>query len=253
MIIGLDVGGTHTDVVLLNDKGLVKKVKVPTDPSDLFNTVLTGITELLTDITPEKIKKIILSTTLTTNAVVQQNVNPVGIIVSSGPGINAELFSTDEHYYVVKGAIDHRGRETEKINKQEIEEIAKKLKQSGIEYVAVVGKFSVRNPSHEILIKRILNKYFKKIFMGHNVSGNLNFPRRISTTHLNAAVYSMHKDFFKAVKESLDKKGIDTPILVLKADGGTMNLDASIEFPAQTVLSGPAASVVGSIPHAEEN
>ncbi|MCK5310950.1 MAG: hydantoinase/oxoprolinase family protein [Desulfobacteraceae bacterium] len=253
MIIGLDVGGTHTDVVLLSDKGLVKKVKVPTDPSDLFNTVLTGITELLTDIAPEKINKIILSTTLTTNAVVQQNVNPVGVVVSSGPGINSELFSTDKHYYKVQGAIDHRGRETKKINKQEIEEVAKKLKADGIEYVAVIGKFSVRNPSHEILIKRILNKYFKKIFMGHNVSGNLNFPRRISTAHLNAAVYSMHKDFFKAVKESLDKKGITAPIQVLKADGGTMSLDASIEFPAQTVLSGPAASVVGSIPHAEED
>ena len=253
MIIGLDVGGTHTDVVLINNKGFVKKVKVLTDPSDLFNTVLTGITELLKDISPQSIKKIILSTTLTTNAVIQQNVNPVGIVVSSGPGIKAELFSSTEHYYKVKGAIDHRGRETEKINKQEIEEVAKKLKKAGIEYVAVVGKFSVRNPSHEIVIKRILNKQFKKVFMGHNVSGNLNFPRRISTAHLNAAVYSMHKEFFKAVKNSLDEKGINAPIQVLKADGGTMSLDASIEFPAQTVLSGPAASIIGSIPHAQEN
>jgi N-methylhydantoinase A/oxoprolinase/acetone carboxylase beta subunit len=253
MIIGLDVGGTHTDVVLISNNGLTKKVKVPTDPSDLFNTVLTGITELLKDISPEKIEKIILSTTLTTNAVVQQNVNPVGVVVSSGPGIKAELFSNDEHYYKVKGAIDHRGRETQKINKQEIEDVAEKLKKAGIEYVAVVGKFSVRNPSHEILIKRILNKQFKKIFMGHNVSGNLNFPRRISTTHLNAAVYSMHKGFFSAVKDSLNKKGITAPIQVLKADGGTMSLDSSIEFPAQTVLSGPAASIIGSIPYAEEN
>jgi N-methylhydantoinase A len=253
MIIGLDVGGTHTDVVLLSNKGFKKRVKVPTEPSDLFNTVLTGITELLKDISPESIKKIVLSTTLTTNAVVQENVNPVGIVVSSGPGINAELFSTGEHYYKVKGAIDHRGRETEKINKQEIEDIAKKLKKAGIEYVAVVGKFSVRNPSHEIVMKRILNKQFKKIFMGHNVSGNLNFPRRISTTHLNAAVYSMHKEFFTAVKDSLAKKGINAPIQVLKADGGTMSLDSSIEFPAQTVLSGPAASIIGSIPHAQEN
>ncbi len=253
MIIGLDVGGTHTDVVLLNDKGVIKKVKVPTDPSDLFNTVLTGITELLADTAPENIKKIILSTTLTTNAVVQQNVDPVGIVVTSGPGINAELFSSGEHYYKVMGAMDHRGRETQKINKQEIEDIGKKLKKAGVQYVAVVGKFSVRNPSHEILIKRILNKQFKKIFMGHNVSGNLNFPRRISTAHLNAAVYSMHKKFFKAVKKSLDEKGITAPIQVLKADGGTMSLDASIEFPAQTVLSGPAASIIGSIPHAEEN
>jgi len=253
MIIGLDVGGTHTDVVLLSGKGFIKRVKVPTDPSDLFNTVLTGITELLINIAPEKIEKIILSTTLTTNAVIQQNVNPVGVIVSSGPGINPEFFGTDEHYYIVKGAIDHRGRETQKINEREIEDVAEKLKKAGIEYVAVVGKFSVRNPSHEILIKRILSKHFKKIFMGHNVSGNLNFPRRISTAHLNAAVYSMHKEFFTAVKESLDKKGITAPIQVLKADGGTMSLDASIEFPAQTVLSGPAASIVGAIPHAEEN
>ena len=253
MIIGLDVGGTHTDVVLISNNGLTKKVKVLTDPSDLFNTVLTGITELLKDIPPGKIEKIILSTTLTTNAVVQQNVNPVGVVVSSGPGIKAELFSSGEHYYKVKGAIDHRGRETQKINKQEIEDVAEKLKKAGIEYVAVVGKFSVRNPSHEILIKRILNKQFKKIFMGHNVSGNLNFPRRISTAHLNAAVYSMHKEFFSAVKDSLDKKGITAPIQVLKADGGTMSLDSSIDFPAQTVLSGPAASIIGSIPYAQEN
>jgi N-methylhydantoinase A/oxoprolinase/acetone carboxylase beta subunit len=253
MIIGLDVGGTHTDAVLFSDNDFLKQVKVTTDPSDLFNTVLSGITELLTDIPPEKIKKIILSTTLTTNAIVQQNVNQVGIIVSSGPGINAEFFRTDKNYYVVKGAIDHRGRETEQINKQEIEEVAKKLKDEGVEYVAVIGKFSVLNPSHEILIRRLLNKYFKKTFMGHNVSGNLNFPRRIATAHLNAAVYSMHRDFFKAVKDSLDKKGIKALIQVLKADGGTMSLDASIEFPAQTVLSGPAASVVGSIPHARKD
>ncbi|MCK5542895.1 MAG: hydantoinase/oxoprolinase family protein [Desulfobacterales bacterium] len=253
MIIGLDVGGTHTDVVLLSNKGFIKKVKVLTNPSDLFNTVLTGITELLKGISPESIKKIILSTTLTTNAVVQQNVNPVGIVVSSGPGIQAELFGNVKHYYKVKGAIDHRGRETENINKQEIEDVAKKLKKAGIEYVAVVGKFSVRNPSHEIVIKRILNKQFKKIFMGHNVSGNLNFPRRIATAHLNAAVYSMHKEFFTAIKASLDKKGINAPIQVLKSDGGTMSLDASLEIPARTVLSGPAASIIGSIPHAEGN
>ncbi len=253
MIIGLDVGGTHTDVVLLNNKGFIKKVKVLTRPLDLFNTVLTGITDLLKDIDPEKIDKIILSTTLTTNAVVQQNVKPVGIVVSCGPGIDPDLFSTTDHYYKVKGAIDHRGKETEKINKQEIEDITAKFKKDNIEYVAVIGKFSVRNPSHEILIKRIMNKQFKKVFMGHNVSGNLNFPRRIATTHLNAAVYSMHKDFFTGVKDSLDKMGIKAPIQVLKADGGTMSLDASIEFPAQTVLSGPAASIIGSIPHAEEN
>ena len=250
MIIGIDVGGTHTDAVLLSSNGIEKKVKVSTDSADLFNTILSGFKQLLKDIDPKNIKRIVISTTLTTNAIVQQNMKPVGMIVSAGPGVDPKSFSTGEHYYCVAGSINHRGREKASVNTMEIEDIAKKLKKAGIEYVGVVSKFCVRNPSHEILIKRILNKYFKKIFLGHHVSGNLNFPRRIATTHLNAAVFSLHKSFFEAVKLSLEQKGLMVPIQILKADGGTMSLESSMAFPGQTVLSGPAASIMGAIPYA---
>ena len=252
MIIGIDVGGTHTDAVLLSSDGIKKKVKVPTDSADLFNTILSGFTQLLDNIDPKNIKRIVISTTLTTNAIVQQNMNPVGMIISAGPGIDPSAFNTGEHYYCVAGSINHRGREKAPVNKMEIEDIAKKMKKAGIEYVGVVSKFCVRNPSHEILIRRILNKYFKKVFLGHHVSGNLNFPRRIATTHLNAAVFSLHKSFFEAVKLSLEQKGLMVPIQILKADGGTMSLESSMAFPGQTVLSGPAASIMGAIPYATE-
>jgi N-methylhydantoinase A len=250
MIIGLDVGGTHTDAVLLSSRGIEKKVKVSTDPGNLFNSVLSGFTKLLEDIDPQAIKRVVISTTLTTNAIVQQSMEPVGMIVSPGPGINPEFFRTGDQYYSVSGSINHRGREKARVNEMEIQDIAKKIKKAGVEYVGVVGKFSVRNPSHEILIKRILNRHFKKIFLGHHVSGNLNFPRRIATTHLNAAVFALHKSFFEAVKQSLAEKGLTIPILILKADGGTMSLESSMDFPGQTVLSGPAASIMGAIPHA---
>jgi N-methylhydantoinase A len=250
MIIGLDVGGTHTDAVLLSSRGIEKKVKVSTDPGNLFNSVLSGFTKLLEDIDPQAIKRVVISTTLTTNAIVQQSMEPVGMIVSPGPGINPEFFRTGDQYYSVSGSINHRGREKARVNEMEIQDIAKKIKKTGVEYVGVVGKFSVRNPSHEILIKRILNRHFKKIFLGHHVSGNLNFPRRIATTHLNAAVFALHKSFFEAVKQSLAEKGLTIPILILKADGGTMSLESSMDFPGQTVLSGPAASIMGAIPHA---
>ena len=252
MIIGIDVGGTHTDAVLLSSNCIKKKVKVPTDSADLFNTILSGFTQLLDNIDPKDIKRIVISTTLTTNAIVQQSMNPVGMIVSAGPGIDPSAFNTGDHYYCVAGSINHRGREKAPVNKMEIEDIAKKIKKTGIEYVGVVSKFSVRNPSHEILIKRVLNKYFKKVFLGHHVSGNLNFPRRIATTHLNAAVFSLHKSFFEAVKLSLEQKGLMVPIQILKADGGTMSLESSMAFPGQTVLSGPAASIMGAIPYATE-
>ncbi|MCP4020393.1 MAG: hydantoinase/oxoprolinase family protein [Desulfobacteraceae bacterium] len=252
MIIGLDVGGTHTDAVLLSDKGIEKKVKVATTHEDLFNTVLTGFETLLEQIDPKEIDRIVISTTLTTNAIVQKKMAPAGMIVSAGPGIDPEHFRTGDHYYCVSGSINHRGREKAPVNEIQIEDIAKEMKKKGVEYVGVVSKFCVRNPSHEILIKRILNKYFKKIFLGHHVSGNLNFPRRIATTHLNAAVFSLHKTFFEAVKQSLEEHGLKIPIQILKADGGTMTLEASIQFPGQTVLSGPAASIMGAIPHAPE-
>ncbi len=252
MIIGIDVGGTHTDAVLLSSSGIEKKVKVATDSADLFNTILSGFTQLLENIDPKTIERVVLSTTLTTNAIVQQKGDPVGMIVSAGPGIDPAAFKTGKHYYCVSGSINHRGREKAPVNTMQIEDIAKELKKAGIEYVGVVSKFSVRNPSHEILIKRILNKYFKKVFLGHHVSGNLNFPRRIATTHLNAAVFSLHKSFFEAVKQSLEEKGLTIPIQILKADGGTMSLESSMAFPGQTVLSGPAASIMGAIPYASE-
>ncbi len=253
MIIGLDVGGTYTDVVLLSSKGIENKVKVLTDPGNLFASVLSGFTQILGDTDPGAVKRVVISTTLTTNALVQQEMGPIGMIVSAGPGIDPKFFSTGEHYYAVSGSINHRGREKAPINKMEIEDVGKQLKKAGIKYIGVVSKFSVRNPSHEILIKRILNRDFKKIFLGHHVSGNLNFPRRIATTHLNAAVFDLHKSFFEAVKQSLAEKGLKIPIQILKADGGTMSLESSMDFPGQTVLSGPAASIMGAIPYAPAN
>ncbi|PID73680.1 MAG: hydantoinase [Desulfobacterales bacterium] len=247
MIIGLDVGGTHTDVVLIGKQGLMRDFKVSTDANDLFRTVLAGLTEITRDIDSSEIRRAVLSTTLTTNAVVRSDVDPVGMIVSPGPGVSAEMFRTNEHYYVASGSIDHRGREVEPVNHLEIMDIAAKMKAAGIRNVGVVGKFSVRNPVQELAIRDILSRDFGKTFMGHRISGRLNFPRRIATTFLNTTVHQLHKKFYEAVRESLAEKGLRIPIHILKADGGAMNFSASVDFPAQTILSGPAASVMGAI------
>ncbi len=253
MIIGLDVGGTNTDVVLLDENGLVKQIKVATEPSALFNSVLTGIESVTRDIDPSRIKRAVLSTTLTTNAIVQRDLPPAGMIVSAGPGLNPAFFRTGEHYYTVSGSIDHRGREIEPIEIDEIKRIAEKLEAEGVKHLGIVGKFSTRNPEHELEIKKALEGPFEKIFLGHEISGNLNFPRRIATTFLNASVYPLHKDFFEAVKFSLEKKGLNVPIHILKADGGTMSFASSLDFPGQSILSGPAASVMGAISSASED
>jgi N-methylhydantoinase A/oxoprolinase/acetone carboxylase beta subunit len=247
MIIGLDVGGTHTDVVLLDNAGLLREVKVSTDASDLFRSVLKGLDAVTEGVDTGAIRRIVLSTTLTTNAIIQDAIPPVGMIVSAGPGIDPEHFRTNPHYVCVKGSIDHRGREVEPVLPEEIQAAAGHFREKGIRQVGVVGKFSVRNPAHEIRIGELLGDSFDKIFLGHRVSGGLNFARRIATTYLNAAVYPIHKAFFDAVLNSLDVKGMHLPLRLLKADGGNMKLEASVEYPAQTILSGPAASVMGAV------
>jgi N-methylhydantoinase A/oxoprolinase/acetone carboxylase beta subunit len=247
MIIGLDVGGTHTDVVLLGSEGLLKEFKIATDPLDLFQTVLSALETVTAGIDPQQIRRIVLSTTLTTNAIAQNKLSPVGMIVSSGPGIDPEALRTNPLFFPVSGSIDHRGREVQPVDVREIQSITATLQDVGVRYVGVVGKFSVRNPQHELLIRDVLRERFDRVFLGHQVSGNLNFARRVATTYLNAAVYPVHRRFFDAVHRSLAQKGLRVPLYILKADGGTMNLEASMEFPGQTILSGPAASVMGAV------
>ena len=253
MIIGLDVGGTYTDVVLLSEEGIVRAIKVLTDSAALFKTVLSGLDSITEGVQPEQIRRVVLSTTLTTNAIAQASISNVGMIVSSGPGIDPENYRTHPSYVVVSGSIDHRGREIEPLNPAEIDEAADKFVKAGIRHVGVVGKFSTRNPQHEMFIHERIQPCFEKIFMGHQISGNLNFPRRIATAYLNAAVYPIHKQFFEAVQQSLEQKGLNVPIHIMKADGGTMNFASSMDFPAQTILSGPAASVMGSLAFAFDN
>ncbi len=247
MIIGLDVGGTHTDAVLISQSGLEKEAKVPTEETQLFQSVLAGLDAVTQGIDPKKIRRAVLSTTLAANLVVQQKLPPVGMIVAGGPGIDPELFRIGTHYYTVKGALDHRGREITPLDENEIRAVAQEIKRAGVRYAGVATKFSVHNPDHEKRIAAIMAPYFERVFLGHQLSGNLNFPRRITTTYLNAAVYPVHKDFFEAVKLSLAQKGLEVPLRILKPDGGNMNFDSSFDHPAMTILSGPSASVMGAL------
>jgi N-methylhydantoinase A len=253
MIIGLDVGGTNTDVVLIGKDRILRQTKVPTDHSNLFESVWTGLDEITRDIPSERISRAVLSTTLTTNAIIEKKLAGTGMIVCSGPGIDPELFRTNDRYFCVSGSIDHRGREIQPIDPREIRTLASRWRDEGVKQVGIVGKFSVRNPKQEIEIQELLGEVFDYIVLGHRLSGNLSFPRRIATAYLNASVYPIHRRFFEAVKDSLDKRGLQIPIYILKGDGGTMNLESSINYPGQTILSGPAASVMGALPFASEN
>ncbi len=245
MIVGLDMGGTNIDAVIVEDGKILKTVKQPTERDNLFESIWGTLNVLLEDCDKSKIKRINLSTTVSTNAIVEDKVSPVGIIIQSGPGLNNKFLACGDENIFISGYVDHRGKVVRDIDSTEIKDAVKAFKEKGIQHCAVITKFSTRNPRHEIKIHNAIDKNFSHITMGHTLSGKLNFPRRVFTSYLNSAVYDTFKDFALYIKKSLEKEGMNTPVFILKADGGTMNLEASGEKPVETILSGPAASFMG--------
>ncbi|WP_430735190.1 hydantoinase/oxoprolinase family protein [Halodesulfovibrio aestuarii] len=245
MLIGIDVGGTHTDAVAVENGKVVASGKVPTVHDDLLSSVLGALEIVLEGVSPEDVTRLNLSTTLSTNAIVEGRTDDVGVIVSSGPGIDPYNFQTGKFYFPVKGSIDHRGEEVAPVAEKEVMEAFDTCVAAGVTSFAAVSKFSTRNPAHEERIAELVASKSDVISLGHRFSGQLGFPRRIATAYYNAAVWRLYNRFADAVEAGVWAKGITAPVNILKADGGTMPLERSRELPVESILSGPAASVMG--------
>lgn len=245
LIVGLDMGGTNIDGVIIDKGKVIKSIKKPTDRNNLFQSIWGALKDLLANVDRTKISRINLSTTISTNAIVENKTSPVAMIIQSGPGIANEFLACGDENIFISGYIDHRGKIIESYQQTEIENAVYIFKQEKIKSAAVVTKFSTRNPEFEKSIKSSLEESFDPITMGHSLSGKLNFPRRVYTSYLNSAVYQILNDFTKHIKNSLEKEGVDAPVFLLKADGGTMNIATAEEKPVETILSGPAASFMG--------
>ena len=247
MIIGIDVGGTHTDAVLLKDNRLYKKVKIETREDHLVESLLGAADQLLAGEDLARIERVTVSTTLSTNAIIQQKIDRVGMVFSPGPGLPPSLLPQFADSYPISGYMNHRGIEAASLKEGELQDILADFRRQGIRHAGVAGKFSCRNPQHEIRIGNFLQGETDHVSLGHRMSGQLNFPRRLATTYLNAAVWSRYGQFVREVEGFIKQKGIKAPVYVLKADGGTFEISHSVSFPAHTILSGPAASVMGTL------
>lgn len=239
------MGGTHIDAVIMKDGKVINWVKNETNQEDIFQSIWETLKDLLSNYDKSQIKRINLSTTVSTNAIVENKTSPVGMIIQSGPGIANNFLACGQEDVFISGYIDHRGKIVEFLKKEEIEKAIDLFKEKNIGSCAIVTKFSTRNPSHEMKIKELIEEDFKNITMGHRLSGSLNFPRRVYTSYLNSAVYNTFHNFSNNIKKSMEMEEINCPLFILKADGGTMNLEIAEERPVETILSGPAASFMG--------
>jgi len=246
MILGIDVGGTHTDAVLLDKQGLLASAKVVTNHQDLLSSVHEALEAILREHSDLDLKRFNLSTTLCTNAIVQDELSDVGVLVTAGPGVDPALHSIGSRYTVLDGGMDHRGTEIRTLDLDASLKCIESSIEDGVRVFAVVSKFSPRNPKHEEQLAELIGDRCDFKTLGHTLSGQLNFPRRIATSYYNSAVWPIFNSFANSVTESLKDFGLNPPhVNILKADGGTMTLSQARQTPVESIFSGPSASIMG--------
>lgn len=244
MILGIDVGGSHVDGVLVKEGRLVKALKRPVrDPlEDVIWQVMEAVLE---GRDPGDLSRLQLSTTLSTNALIQDKTEAVGLLIQEGPGLHRSFSACRGEKIFLSGYADHQGQMQEEVSEKELEKALDRLRGKGLRLAAVACKFSPRNPALEKKIARRLEGQVDFISSGHQLSGSLHFPRRVQTAYINAAVYPTFASFYQGLRAAMDRLGLTCPVYVLKADGGTLALEEALGRPAETILSGPAASFMG--------
>lgn len=245
MLLGLDVGGTFTDAVIIDDHRVVASAKRRTTKDNLMQGIGEALDAVLAGCNTSNIEQVTLSTTVVTNTIVEEKEQVVDLYVVTGPGRNVDdIFPVNPIY--LQGYTDHRGIVVERTPTNVVRDIAEMVQsRSGTDLAAVSAKFGVRNPQEELSITEELKGKYNTISNGSLLSGSLNFPRRTISAYFNTAVTPVFTVFKKNVESALSMRNINAPLHILKADGGSLPMEHMVSRPVETAFTGPAATVLG--------
>ena len=245
MLLGLDVGGTFTDAVIIDGHRVVSTAKRRTTKDNLMQGIGEALDAVLDSCDTSNIEQVTLSTTVVTNTIVEKKEQVVDLYVVTGPGRNVDdIFPVSPIY--LQGYTDHRGIVVEHTSTDGVRGIARMVQErSGTDLAAVSAKFGVRNPQEELSITETLQETYNTISNGSLLSGSLNFPRRTISAYFNSAVTPVFTVFKKNVEDALSVRNIKAPLHILKADGGSLPMEHMVSRPVETAFTGPAATVLG--------
>ena len=260
--IGVDIGGTFTDIVAVRENNGEKfNGKVLTTPMNPSDGVLQGVSEIITNhnINPENCR-IIHGTTLVANALIERKGVETALLTTEGfkdvleigREWRYDLFSLDlempnpivpRHLrFEIKERLDYKGDILVSLDQNELILIAKKLAKLNIRTLAIVFMHSFKNSIHEELAKNIFNKYAPNInlCLSSSVSPEIGEYERTSTTVANAYVQTIFKSYIDALVKGLKKIGIKNDLFLMLSDGGIVHQKTAVEYPIRLVQSGPA-------------
>ncbi len=263
--IGVDTGGTFTDVVLYDpDRGRIRVVKTPSTPPDFERGVLGGIDDALAaaDADPEAVEFLSHGTTVGTNAVLEGDLPEVGLVTNEGlrdvlaigdqtrPSLyDLQAEKPDppvgrRHRRGVPGRLDERGEVVEPLDEEQVREVAREFADAGLDTVVVSTLFSYLNPDHERRIGAILEAEGLDPVLSAQIHPEIREYDRTVTTALNAAVRTRVREYLDRLSAGVRERGITTPVNVMHSGGGLFSTGAAGRMAIRTVLSGPAAGAV---------
>lgn len=253
LLLGVDTGGTYTDAVLLRgDRDVVASAKSLTTKHDLSLGIGGAIEAVLSEsgVNASDVAMASLSTTLATNALVEGQGGRVALIY-----IGFKERDLDTHglrdalkgdpVLILEGGHNHAGGEVAPLGKEALKHFLET--HSDVSAVAVAAQFATRNPAHELAAMSIVSDMLGvPVSASHQLSAKLNGPKRAMTALLNARLIGMIDGLIGSAQSTLKRFGIDAPLMVVRGDGALIGSDMARERPIETILSGPAASIVGA-------
>ena len=252
-LLGIDTGGTYTDAVILRDEEVViASAKSLTTRHDLAEGIgkAAAATLEIAGIEASDIAMASLSTTLATNALVEDQGGRVGLIFIGFRDGDLEKHGltqalAGDPVLEIAGGHNHAGGEAVALDLSAIADWIDQ--QNGISAFAVASQFATRNPAHELAVLNLLReKTGKPVSLSHQLSAKLNGPRRALTALLNARLIGLIDRLLQRAQCVLSELGVDAPLMVVRGDGALISLNQARDKPIETILSGPAASIVGA-------
>ena len=255
VFVGVDTGGTYTDAVVYDERRevVLATAKAPTTHDDLAIGIEAALDEVLrtADVAPAAIGLVSLSTTLATNALVE-GVGRPACLVMIGFGDDAldrgglrDALGTDRVITIDGGHTSHGVPQTA-LDLTALGDALVSLPDE-IEAFAVTGQFGVRNPEHELAARDLIRERTGlPVTCSHELSDGLNGPKRSVTALLNARLIALVDELVSTTVAILDRRGIDAPVMVVRGNGSLVSTEFVRDRPVETILSGPAASLVGA-------
>lgn len=243
--LGLDTGGTYTDAAIINlsSNEVLYCTKSHTTREDLS----IGLRNVMMKIPEEYIPQIgvvSLSSTLATNSVVEGKGCRVALICI---GSDYDNSVSSDYSIVISGGHDLHGAESKPLDVESAEKFLKEIK-GKVDGISINGFLSVRNPEHENRIKELAKSILDvPVVCGHELSSGLGFNERTSTSIMNARLIPIIDDLIKSVKSVMTELKIHAPLMIVRGDGSMMGEEIARERPVETIISGPAASLIGAM------